>query len=108
MRQYIDLLQDVLHNGIDTDDRTGVGTKSVFGRMLRLNLQDGFPIITTRKVSLRIAFEETMFFLRGMSDTKELERNSGIQTKVLEHFLALVRSVLTIGSKTLFELINLL
>jgi len=76
MQQYIDLLQDVLHNGVDTTDRTGVGTKSVFGRMLKLNLQDGFPIITTRRVSLRIAFEETIFFLRGMTDTKGLERKN--------------------------------
>lgn len=73
MQNYIDLLKDVYENGKDVQDRTGVGTRRVLGRMLRFDLSDGFPIITTRKVSLRIAFEETMFFLRGQSNTKLLE-----------------------------------
>ena len=73
MQNYIDLLKDVLENGVDKNDRTGIGSRAVFGRLLRWNLQDGFPIITTRKVSLRIAFEETMFFLRGETNTKLLE-----------------------------------
>jgi thymidylate synthase len=73
MQNYLDLLQDVLDNGFEKTDRTGVGSVSVFGRTLRWDLSKGFPIITTRKVSLRIAFEETMFFLRGERDTKKLE-----------------------------------
>lgn len=73
MQNYIDLLSDIIENGVDKGDRTGVGTRAVFGRSLRWNLQDGFPIITTRKVAFRIAFEETMFFLRGESDTTKLE-----------------------------------
>ena len=73
MQNYIDLLKDVLENGVDKNDRTGIGSRAVFGRLLRWDLQDGFPIITTRKVSLRIAFEETMFFLRGETNTKLLE-----------------------------------
>lgn len=73
MQNYIDLLKDVYENGQDTTDRTGIGTRRVLGRMLRWDLSLGFPIITSRKVSLRIAFEETMFFLRGLSDTKLLE-----------------------------------
>lgn len=76
MQNYIDLLKDVLENGIDKSDRTGVGSRSVFGRMLRWDLSAGFPIITTRKVPLRIAFEETMFFLRGDTDTKKLEEKN--------------------------------
>jgi len=73
MQNYIDLMKDVLENGFDSPDRTGVGSRKVLGRMLRFDLRQGFPIITTRKVSLRIAFEETMFFLRGQSNTKLLE-----------------------------------
>lgn len=73
MHNYKELLIDILNNGIDKPDRTGVGVRSVWGRMLRWNLSEGFPMITTRKVSFRIAFEETMFFLRGERDTKQLE-----------------------------------
>jgi len=76
MKNYCDLLKDVLENGVDKEDRTGIGSRSVFGRMLRFNLSDGFPIITTRKVPLRIAFEETMFFLRGEINTKILEEKN--------------------------------
>lgn len=73
MQNYIDLLKDIKENGIDKPDRTGIGSRSVFGRMLRWDLSKGFPLQTTRKVSLRIAFEETMFFLRGQTQTKILE-----------------------------------
>lgn len=73
MKNYLELLQDVLTNGFTKDDRTGIGSIAVWGRMMRWNLAEGFPIITTRKVSLRIAFEETMFFLRGERQTKYLE-----------------------------------
>lgn len=74
MKQFKELLQDVMTNGIDKPDRTDVGSsRAVFGRQLRFDLADGFPITTLRKVPLRIAFEETMFFLRGHTDTKLLE-----------------------------------
>lgn len=73
MQNYIDLCKDILENGVDKPDRTGVGSRAVFGRMLRWDLAQGFPIITSRQVSLRIAFEETMFFLRGETNTKLLE-----------------------------------
>lgn len=73
MQNYIELLKDVYTNGVDKSDRTGIGSRAVFGRMLRWDLSKGFPIITTRKVALRIAFEETMFFLRGETNTKLLE-----------------------------------
>lgn len=73
MQNILDLMKDIVDNGIDKDDRTGIGSRAVFGRQLRWNLQDGFPIMTTRKVPFRIAFEETMFFLRGHTDTKLLE-----------------------------------
>jgi len=74
MQNYIDLIKDVLENGTNKPDRTDVGeSRAVFGRLLRWDLSEGFPIITTRKVPLRIAFEETMFFLRGETNTKLLE-----------------------------------
>lgn len=73
MQNFLDLYKDILENGIDKSDRTGIGSRAVFGRMLRWDLSEGFPIITTRRVPLRIAFEETMFFLRGETNTKLLE-----------------------------------
>lgn len=73
MKNYIDLIKNILENGSEKLDRTGIGSRSIFGACLRWDLSEGFPIITTRKVALRIAFEETMFFLRGQTDTKILE-----------------------------------
>lgn len=76
MQNYKDLLIDVMTNGVEKEDRTGVGSKAVFGRMLRWDLQEGFPADTLRRVPFRIAFEETMFFLRGESQTKLLEEKN--------------------------------
>jgi thymidylate synthase len=76
MKNYLDLLQDIMDNGFDKDDRTGVGSRSVWGRCLHWDLQEGFPAITTRRVAFRIAFEETMFFLRGDRQTKKLEKKN--------------------------------
>lgn len=74
MKQFKELLQDVMQNGINKPDRTSVGeSRAVFGRTLRFDLSEGFPITTLRKTPLRIAFEETMFFLRGHTQTKLLE-----------------------------------
>jgi thymidylate synthase len=71
--QYLSIMKDILDNGIDRPDRTGLGSRSTWGQTLRINLNEGFPIITTRKVNLKVAFEETWFFLRGETDTKKLE-----------------------------------
>lgn len=76
MNSYLQLISDILSNGIDRPDRTGIGSRSLWGGCLRFDLSSGFPIITTRKVAFRIAFEETMFFLRGDTDTKSLEQKS--------------------------------
>jgi thymidylate synthase len=76
MKNYIELLKDVVENGVDKPDRTGIGSRAVFGRMLRWDLAKGFPIQTIRRVPLRIAFEETMFFLRGETNTKLLEEKN--------------------------------
>jgi thymidylate synthase len=76
IKTFEDLLLDILQNGTDKEDRTGVGSRSVYGRMLRFDLSESFPLITTRNIPLRIAFEETMFFLRGETDTKKLEERN--------------------------------
>lgn len=76
MKNYLELLKDVIDNGVDKPDRTGIGSRSVFGRTLRWDLSQGFPIQTTRKVPLRIAFEELLLFLRGQTNTKILEEKN--------------------------------
>ncbi len=75
MNQYEDLLTDVYNNGILKTDRTGVGTKSVFGRQMRFNLKDGFPLITTKKVHLKSIIYELLWFLRGETNIKFLNEN---------------------------------
>lgn len=74
--QYLTILADIKDNGISKFDRTGTGTRSIWTAYMKMNLQHGFPMITTRFVPFRLAFEETMFFLRGLTDTKELEKRN--------------------------------
>jgi len=80
MRQYLDLVNDVLENGKPQDggfrsDRTGVGTYSVFGRQLRFKLADGFPLLTTKKLHLRSIVHELLWFLKGETDLSYLHQN---------------------------------
>jgi thymidylate synthase len=75
MKQYLDLLQDILDNGIDKNDRTGTGTRSVFGRQIRFNLADGFPLMTTKKMALRAITHELLWFLMGDTNIKYLVDN---------------------------------
>lgn len=72
MRQYLDLLKDVLENGEVRDDRTGTGTRSVFGRQLRFDLRQGFPAVTTKKLQFHSVVVELLWFLRGDTNTKFL------------------------------------
>jgi len=72
MRAYLDLMRDVVQNGIDRSDRTGVGTRSVFGRQIRFDLQDGFPLVTTKKVHLRSIIYELLWFLEGSTNNRWL------------------------------------
>lgn len=71
--QYLDLLRDVLDNGTLRDDRTGTGTLGVFGRQIRFDLADGFPLLTTKKVHLRSIIVELLWFLRGETNAKWME-----------------------------------
>jgi thymidylate synthase len=73
MKQYQDLLQDLLYNGEASSDRTGVGTLRKAGHMMRFDLKEGFPLVTTKKVFVRGTIEELLWFLRGSTDVKELQ-----------------------------------
>lgn len=75
MRQYLDLMTDILENGSKKTDRTGTGTLSVFGRQLRFDLSQGFPIVTTKKLHLRSIIFELLWFLKGETNIKYLKDN---------------------------------
>jgi len=75
MRQYLDLLQDILDNGVIKSDRTGTGTRSVFGRQLRFDLRESFPLLTTKKLHLRSIIHELLWFIRGETNIRYLNDN---------------------------------
>jgi thymidylate synthase len=76
MKQYLDLMQYVLDHGVKKEDRTGTGTKSVFGYQMRFDLSKGFPVITTKKLHLRSIIHELLWFLKGDTNISYLKENN--------------------------------
>jgi thymidylate synthase len=75
MKQYLDLIRDVMENGVDKGDRTGTGTRSVFGRQVRYDLSEGFPLLTTKKLHIRSILHELLWFLSGETNIRYLKEN---------------------------------
>ena len=75
MKQYLELLDTVLHHGTAKSDRTGTGTRSIFGWQMRFNLNEGFPLLTTKKIHTRSIFYELLWFLKGETNISYLNEH---------------------------------
>ncbi len=75
MKQYLDYLRNIKENGVNKEDRTGTGTKSIFGHQMRFDLKDGFPLVTTKKVFTKAIIHELLWFIKGDTNIKYLKEN---------------------------------
>lgn len=76
MKQYHDLLNKIINEGVDTTDRTGTGTRAIFGYQMRFNMEDGFPLLTTKKVPFKLILSELLWFIKGDTNLKTLLENN--------------------------------
>ena len=100
MKQYLNLLDKILKEGVVKSDRTGTGTKSIFGHQMRFDLRDGFPVLTTKKLHLRSIIHELLWFISGDTNIKYLKDNG------LTKLVAGTRIIIVPGFK--FRLVDML
>ena len=74
MKQYLDALKHIMENGVDRQNRTGISTRAVFGVQMRFKMKDGFPAVTTKKLAFNSMKAELLWFIKGISDVKELQK----------------------------------
>ena len=93
MQQYLELLKHIKENGTSKNDRTGIGTKSVFGYQMRFDLNDGFPILTTKKIHFKSVVYELLWFLKGDTNIKYLTDNKSFSNREKFMFMDILENL---------------